>query len=167
MAASPLKFNQGVQKVSGREDRDRESGGRSRDRERDKHTSSSRSDRRDHHHSRKRSRSPDYRRSKYDRERDDSRRSERKARATETTKSAATGATPLLFFAGNAKLKPFVPTEKRQHTRTDKVEQKIRGTGEPKRNQFAGESLMTIGSKNEEQFAFLKDDEDIKEWEAN
>ena len=134
--------------MCGREERDRVGGGRSRDRDRERHTSS-RSDRRDYHHSRRRSRSPEHRGSKYERERDDyRRRSEQKSRATEATKSAATGATPLLFFAGNAKLKPFVPSEKRQNTKSDRLESKERGTGEPRRRQFAGESLMTIGSKN-------------------
>lgn len=43
----------------------------------------------------------------------------------------------------------------------------MRDFDEPNRKQFAGESMMTIRSKNEAEFAFLRDDDDIKEWEAN
>ena len=68
------------------------------------------------------------------------------------------GSTPL-FFAGNAKLKPFVPSDRKPIKRS--------GQKEEHSSKNAGESKMRIGSKHDETFAFLKDDEDMREWEAN
>lgn len=62
----------------------------------------------------------------------------------------------MLFFAGNAKLKPFVPTERAKITKPAVVD------SEPN----LSESLMTNVSKDAKQFDFLKD-EDRKDWEAN
>ena len=145
-----------VKVIASREDRSRQGDGRSKEREH--RASGSYSSRRDHHYSRrKRSRSPEQRRSKYDRE--DSRRSERGSRATEGSRGfKTTGSTPL-FFAGNAKLKPFVPS--------DRKPLKKLGQTDDMQGSNAGESQMRIGSKNDDNFAFLKDDEDMREWEAN
>lgn len=61
--------------------------------------------------------------------------------------------TSMLFFAGNAKLKPFVPTER----------SKISKPSEDR--PVMSESLMT--NADTKQFDFLKDDDDAKEWQAN
>ena len=79
------------------------------------------------------------------------------------------GSTPLLFFAGNAKLKPFVPsTEKRGlHSSSNNKHRSGRegagGYGGSKSE--LGESKMTRGRKDD--FAFLTDDAEVREWEAN
>lgn len=64
--------------------------------------------------------------------------------------------TSMLFFAGNAKLKPFVPSERIILPKT---------TSEHKSQ--LSESMMVNSSKEAKQFEFLNDEEDMKEWEAN
>jgi hypothetical protein len=59
--------------------------------------------------------------------------------------------TSMLFFAGNAKLKPFVPSE-RKPLLTKEIGDKP----------HMSESLMT--SADAKQFDFLKDADDAKEW---
>jgi hypothetical protein len=66
--------------------------------------------------------------------------------------------TSMLFFAGNAKLKPFVPTE-----RSSKLTKPNLSDNQP----ALSESLMTSVVKNSKEFDFLKDPDDMKAWEAN
>ena len=81
--------------------------------------------------------------------------------------TATTNQTPLLFFAGNAKLKPFVPsTEKRMTVKkssssTQQYQPRIGGGSKSE----LGESMMKRGKKDD--FAFLTDDAEVREWEAN
>ena len=62
--------------------------------------------------------------------------------------------TSMLFFAGNAKLKPFVPSERL--TKAQPTDQKS----------DLSESLMINATKEGKQFEFLNDEEEIKEWET-
>ena len=79
------------------------------------------------------------------------------------------GSTPLLFFAGNAKLKPFVPsTEKRaNHSSSSNKHRNGReaGGGYGGSKSELGESMMRKGRKDD--FSFLTDDAEVREWEAN
>jgi hypothetical protein len=61
----------------------------------------------------------------------------------------------MLFFAGNAKLKPFVPTERSKMTKANE------SSDQP----TLSESMMKNATKKE--FDFLKDTDDMKAWEAN
>ena len=63
----------------------------------------------------------------------------------------------MLFFAGNAKLKPFVPTE------SGRLSKPSKDADQP----ALSESLMTNASKDGNQFDFMKDTEGMKQWEAN
>ena len=79
--------------------------------------------------------------------------------------TGAQSQTPLLFFAGNAKLKPFVPsTEQRRVGGGKNRSSKGLGIATTAKSEM-GESLMKRGRKND--FAFLTDDAEVREWEAN
>lgn len=74
----------------------------------------------------------------------------------------------MLFFAGNAKLKPFVPsTEQRKvggSSSNKHRSSKRLGVATTAKSEM-GESMMRRGRKND--FAFLTDDAEVREWEAN